>query len=56
LSVLSGELDKKPKSKTPKAHKINHNIYSKYFNASVNQNEFEEIIDKALEEYFAKRQ
>jgi ParB family chromosome partitioning protein len=34
--------------------KIPHHVYSKYFNADIKQDEIEDIIDKALYEYFSK--
>jgi len=52
--ILSGEFNKKPKSKTPQPIKIRHKIYSKYFAPEAKQAEMEEIIDKALELYFSQ--
>jgi ParB family chromosome partitioning protein len=54
IQILSGEFNKKPKTKTPPPLKIKYKIYSKYFGEAVKLSEMEEIIDKALEEYFAK--
>jgi len=51
-AVLSGELSKKPKPKTSPPLRIKHKVYSKHFNETVTQKEMEEIIDKALTEYF----
>jgi len=53
IQILSGELDKKPKPKSPPPLKIKHKIYSKYFSADTKQSEMEVIIDQALAEYFA---
>ncbi len=50
--VLSGELNKKPKSKTVPPLKIKAKIYQKYFDSNTTQSEMETIIDQALEEYF----
>jgi ParB family chromosome partitioning protein len=50
--ILSGELNKKPKPKTPPPLKIKAKIYQKYFDGSTPQSEMETIIDQALAEYF----
>jgi len=53
--ILSGELNKKPKTtKSPAVFKLKYKIYSKYFDETVNHEEAESIIDKALEKYFEK--
>jgi ParB family chromosome partitioning protein len=51
-AILSGELNKKPKPQTPPPLKIKHKVYSKHFAKDITQKEMEEIIDKALTEYF----
>ena len=50
--ILSGEWDKKPKSKTAPPLKIKAKIYQKYFDGGTTQSEMESIVDQALEEYF----
>jgi ParB family chromosome partitioning protein len=51
--ILSGEINRKPKSTTPPPVKIKHKIYSKYFPTDTKASEIEKVIDKALELYFA---
>ena len=51
--ILSGEYNKKPKSKTPQPFKIKPKIYTKFFAPDTKQSEMEEVIEKALELYFA---
>jgi len=50
--VLSGELNKKPKPKTPPPFKLKAKIYQKYFDGDTPQTEIETVIDQALTEYF----
>jgi hypothetical protein len=50
--VLSGELNKKPKPKTPPPFRLKAKIYQKYFNSDTPQSEAETIIDQALADYF----
>jgi len=52
MQILSGELNRKPKSKTAPPLKIKAKIYQKYFDGDTPQSEMETIIDKALSEYF----
>jgi len=53
--ILSGEVNKKPKSTTLPPVKIKHKVYSKYFPADTKVGEIERIIDEALEWYFANK-
>ena len=53
--ILSGEINKKPKSTTPPPVKIKHKVYSKYFPADAKVSEIERIVDEALELYFATK-
>lgn len=50
-SILSGELNKRGKSKKQVSFKIKPNIINKYFSSDTNQLEIEDIINKALELY-----
>jgi ParB family chromosome partitioning protein len=50
--ILSGELNKKPKPKTPPPFRLKAKIYQKFFNGDTTQAEAEIIIDQALTEYF----
>jgi ParB family chromosome partitioning protein len=52
--ILSGEFNKKSKSKTPAQFVIKQKIYKRYFDETKSHTEVESIIVKALEEYFAK--
>lgn len=51
--ILSGEATRKPRNKTPAPFKLKHKVYAKYFSSAHKAAEVEEIIDKALEMYFA---
>lgn len=51
FKIISGEIDKKAKRRSPLPLKIKHSIYSKYFDANTTQSEMESVIDKALEAY-----
>ena len=53
--ILSGEINKKPKSTTPPPVKIKHKVYSKYFPTETKVSEIERIVDEALELYFASK-
>ncbi|WP_235838990.1 ParB N-terminal domain-containing protein [Desulfosporosinus metallidurans] len=53
--ILSGEVNKKPKSTTPSPVKIKHKVYSKYFPADTKASEIERIVDEALEWYFSSK-
>lgn len=53
--ILSGEINKKPKSTTPPSVKIKHKVYSKYFSADTKVSEIERIVDEALELYFTSK-
>ena len=53
--ILSGEINKKPKSTTPPPVKIKHKVYSKYFTADTKASEIERIVDEALEWYFSNK-
>ncbi|UWG97518.1 MAG: ParB N-terminal domain-containing protein [Candidatus Dehalobacter alkaniphilus] len=53
--ILSGEINKKPKSTTPPPVKIKHKVYSKYFPADTKASEIERIVDEALEWYFSNK-
>ncbi|MCO5385355.1 MAG: ParB N-terminal domain-containing protein [Desulfosporosinus sp.] len=53
--ILSGEVNKKPKSTTPPPVKIKHKVYSKYFPADTKASEIEKIVDEALEWYFSSK-
>jgi len=50
--ILSGELNKKPKPKTPPPFKLKAKIYQKYFDGDTPQSEIESVIDQALAAYF----
>ncbi len=50
--ILSGELNRKPKPKTPPPFKLKAKIYQKYFDGDTPQGEIEATIDQALAEYF----
>ena len=52
IQILSGELNKKPKSKTAPPLKIKAKIYRKYFDGDTTQSEMETVVDQALAEYF----
>lgn len=54
--ILSGEATRKPRNKTPAPFKLKHKVYAKYFSSVHKAAEVEEIIDKALEMYFATQQ
>ena len=56
IQILSGELYKKPKSKTIPPLKIKAKIYQKYFDTDTKPSEMEVIIDKALAMYFANKE
>jgi len=51
--ILSGEAVRKSRSKTPAPFKLKHKLFAKYFTSQSKVSEVEEIIDKALEMYFA---
>lgn len=51
-SIISGELNKKPKANKPASIKLKAKLISKYFSQEVKQLEIEDIIDKALKLYF----
>ncbi|MGG4220644.1 ParB N-terminal domain-containing protein [Paenibacillus jamilae] len=53
--ILSGEATRKPRNKTPAPFKLKHKVYTKYFSSAHKAAEVEEIIDKALEMYFAQQ-
>lgn len=53
--ILSGEATRKPRNKTPGPFKLKHKLYAKYFSSAHKAAEVEEIIDKALEMYFAQQ-
>ncbi|ODA43210.1 ParB N-terminal domain-containing protein [Desulfosporosinus sp. BG] len=55
FQILSGEINKKPKSTTPSPVKIKHKVYSKYFPADTKASEIERIVDEALEWYFSSK-
>jgi len=52
MQILSGEFNKKSKTKSPVTFKIKYKIYAKYFDEAMAQDEVESIIDKALDAYF----
>ena len=52
IQILSGELNKKTKTKLPATFKIKYKLYTKYFDEAMKQDEVESIIDKALDAYF----
>lgn len=54
--ILSGEATRKPRGKPPAPFKLKHKVYAKYFTPQSKAAEVEEIIDKALELYFAQQQ
>ncbi|KNY29542.1 ParB N-terminal domain-containing protein [Pseudobacteroides cellulosolvens] len=49
--ILSGEINKKPKSTNPSI-KIKHKVYSKFFSPDVKSNEIEKVVEEALELFF----
>ncbi|AIQ13795.1 ParB N-terminal domain-containing protein [Paenibacillus durus] len=51
--ILSGEAIRKPRGQPPAPFKLKHKVYAKYFSPQSKAAEVEEIIDKALEMYFA---
>ncbi len=51
-SILSGELNKKPKANKPAPIKLKPRLISKFFAPEIKQPEIEEVIEKALELYF----
>lgn len=51
-SILSGELNKKPKANKPAPIKLKPKLINKFFKAETKQTEIEEVIEKALELYF----
>lgn len=51
--ILSGEATRKPRGKPPAPFKLKQKVYAKYFSPQSKASEVEEIIDKALEMYFA---
>jgi ParB family chromosome partitioning protein len=53
--ILSGELNKKPKSKNAPPLKIKPNIYQKYFDGDTTQSEMLQIIEQLLAEYYENR-
>ncbi|AET57243.1 hypothetical protein [Paenibacillus terrae] len=53
--ILSGEATRKPRNKTPAPFKLKHKLLAKYFSSAHKAAEVEEIIDKALEMYFAQQ-
>jgi len=53
--ILSGELNKKPKPKTPPPLKIKAKVYQKYFDGNTTTAEMEAVMEQALAEYFEKR-
>lgn len=52
--ILSGEMQKKPKSSKKPQVKIRQSVISKYFTARQTPGEIEETIEKALEMYFSQ--
>lgn len=50
--ILSGEINKKPKSSIAPPIKIKHKIYSKYFSPDTKTSEMERVVEEALELYF----
>lgn len=53
--ILSGEINKKPKSPMLPPVKIKHKVYSKYFPADTKASEIERIVDEALSLYFTSK-
>ncbi|MDF2923881.1 MAG: chromosome partitioning protein ParB [Paenibacillaceae bacterium] len=51
--ILSGEATRRPRGQTPAPFKLKYKVYTKYFSPQSKAAEVEEIIDKALEMYFA---
>ena len=52
MQILSGELNKKQKSKTVPPLKIKAKIYRKFFDANTTHTEMEAVVVQALTEYF----
>jgi ParB family chromosome partitioning protein len=50
--ILSGEINRKPKSASAPVIKIKHKIYSKYFLPETKSIEIEKVVEEALELYF----
>jgi len=53
--ILSGGINKKPKSTTLPSIKIKYKVYFKYFSADTKAGEIEKIVDQALELYFSSK-
>lgn len=51
-SILSGEINKKPKTNKPASIKLKPKLINRFFNVEAKQTEIEEVIEKALELYF----
>ncbi len=56
LMILSGEVNKKPRSNKPKPIQIKATVVSKYFAAGESKKEIEDIIEQALELFFQSRE
>ena len=55
-SILSGDLNKKPKTNNPGTIKLKPKLINRFFAAEAKQTEIEETIEKALELYFNNEQ
>lgn len=54
--ILSGEAGLKPKPNRTPAVKVNKTVYAKYFRSDQPAKEIQEIVEKALDYYFSRRQ
>lgn len=50
--ILSGEINRKPKSSSAPSIKIKHKVYSKFFSPDSKTSEIEKVVEEALELYF----
>lgn len=54
ITEVLSDISKQTKSENTKTIKIKSDIYAKYFNDNMKKNEIEDILEKALQEYFNK--
>ena len=50
--ILSGQINRKPKSSSAPSIKIKHKVYSKFFSPDTKVSEIEKVVEEALELYF----
>jgi ParB family chromosome partitioning protein len=56
VQILSGEKTRKPKSNVSKPFQLKSSVVSQYFKQGQSKKEIEQIIEKALAQYFAGMQ